>query len=105
MKKLRSKKILYNLERRALALANFNWTGNYDPDYIRSYLKAPNNHSEVIKIRLDLDAKIMRSRDAIYNTCVVALRDNAIFIKCIEAFVNPTIQKFQNLIIFDMIKK
>jgi hypothetical protein len=93
--------VLAKLSKREFTLADFNWTGNYDPTYIRSYLNKPYHCTSVVEIRLDLDRAIISSRDAIYERCITALRNKEIDIRYSKEFYNEIIKKHQNLIIFD----
>ena len=97
------KVVLEKLSQHELILADFNWVGYYDPCNLKAYLDEPYRCNAVIEIRLDLNINIISSRDAIYDRCLAALRQDEIFVKRAEEFLNTKLKKHQSLITFDMI--
>lgn len=97
--------VLKKMTDHELILADFNWSGNYNMENTLSYLDEPYRCGAVVEMRLQLDMKIIQSRDAIYERCITALQQKELFLHHSEEVVEPTANRHQNIISFDMKNK
>jgi len=94
--------ILKKLSNHELILADFNWSGNYNMENTLSYLNEPYHCGAVIEMRLNLDINIIQSRDAIYERCVVALKQEELFLNKSQELVDRRLNKHKNILSFEM---
>lgn len=90
------------LESREFTLADFNWSGNYDPEHTKAYLVAPYQCHAVVEIRLRLNMTLLNDRNAIYDHCLAALKQKTIYMRQIKEFHSDHSQKAKQLLCFDM---
>lgn len=93
--------ILQKLEKHEFELVDFNLTQNYDSQYAKAYIKDAKVHRAVLEIKLDLSMRSLKSREAIYNCCIKAMKQEKLHLK--HAYENEDRQKDiqQSIIVFD----
>ncbi|TRW26373.1 hypothetical protein FMM05_03055 [Flavobacterium zepuense] len=94
--------VLEKLEKKEFELVDFNLTENYDSAQAKRYINNPKVHRSVVEIRLDLSIRALKSREAIYDCCVSAMKKGKLCLA--KAFENENEKKdiLQSIIVFDM---
>jgi len=59
--------VIEKMETHKFQLVDFNLTENYDREHSKVYINDPLIHRAVLEIRLDLEIKDMKNREAIFN--------------------------------------
>ena len=92
--------VLAKMESHEFELIDFNLTQNYSDDKAKDYIKDPYMHRSVLEIKLDLSMEDLTSREAIFDRCLEALREDRLCLT--SAFENEDKQKgmLQSLINF-----
>lgn len=95
-KKVREQ-VLDKMQQHKLELVDFNLTENYQhyPEY-----PTRGRHKTLVEIKLELSRADLKSRDSIYNRCLVALQHDEVYLSDYTDGTedSPT----QNVLVFDM---
>jgi len=94
--------VLDKMENNEFELVDFNLTANYDGSNAADYINDEQVHRAVLEIKVDLSMRTLKSREAIYNCCLEALRKGKVTLY--HAYENENRQKgtYQSIIVFDM---
>ena len=94
--------ITEKLARHEMVLADFNWSGAYSFNNSLSYLKSPYCVKCVVEVRITLDSTTILSREAIYNRCLQALKQQEVLLKRSHYIKNKKSVTEQCVLSFDM---
>jgi len=94
--------VLEKLEKKEFELVDFNLSQNYDSAQAKHYIDNPKVHRSVVEIRMDLSMRTLKSREAIYDCCVNAMKKGKLCLA--KAFERENEKKdiLQSIIVFDM---
>jgi len=94
--------VLEKLERRDFELVDFNLSQNYDNTIIEHYIAKPGINRSVLEISLDLAKSDLKSREAIYNRCLTALKKNELCLNRAYENENEKKGRRKSIIVFNM---
>jgi hypothetical protein len=67
--------VLDKLEKHEFELIDFNLSANYDTSNASRYIEDPYLHRAVLEISLDLTKADLKTRESIYNRCLLAMQN------------------------------
>ncbi|RZJ58338.1 MAG: hypothetical protein EOO45_26805 [Flavobacterium sp.] len=88
-------------EERAFELVDFNLTQHYDDNYVEEYISDPYRHRSVVEIKLKLDMQALKSRDAIFDRALEALKKNKLTLCSAFENDNKKFDMLQSIICFE----
>ncbi|MFL9845828.1 hypothetical protein [Flavobacterium rhizosphaerae] len=91
--------VLEKMNNRQLELVDFNRTENYSNSV--GYDERANDNKTLIEIKLQLDKRDLKSRDAIFNKCFVAMRQNELQLRDYSGFEDKDNSGVQNIFVFE----
>jgi len=94
--------VLDKLESREFELVDFNLTKHYNDDYVEEYIDDPYMHRSVVEVKLPLDMQDLESREAIYEKCLEAMKQEQL--RLCRAFENENkkLGMLQSIICFEV---
>ena len=94
--------VAQQISRRALELADFNWTTEYSFDNSLSYLQEPYTINFVVEVRVKLDMLTILDKEAIYKRCFEALIKDEVALTKSHCIENTNADKPKCILCFDM---
>ena len=96
--------VLEKMEQQEFELVDFNLTKHYDSDYVEEYIDDPYLHRSVVEIKMPLDMNDMKTRQAIYERAITALKNGALILCRAFENDNKKLGMLQSIICFEMKK-
>jgi len=96
------KMVAEKLQNREFEMVDFNLSENYDPDNAERYIANAQINRLVVEIRLDLTTADLKSRDAIYNRCLKAMKQGKLKLEAAIENENEELGLLQCIIVFDV---
>lgn len=91
--------VLQKLESHDFEMVDFNLTENYGDHYAGHYIADPDLNRAVLEIRLHLSKADLKTREAIYNRCLMAMKNGELNLG--RAYEKEKPGLWQSIIVFD----
>jgi len=93
--------VLDKMESREFELVDFNLTKHYDDDYVEEYIDDPYMHRSVVEIKIPLKMQEIKSREAIYEHALEALKQDELTLCRAFENDNKKLGMLQSIICFE----
>lgn len=68
--------VIEKMEKHDFEMVDFNLTQNYEDNYAEHYIDDPYLHRSVLEIKVDLSLEDLKTREAIYEQCLLAVKQH-----------------------------